>query len=167
MSKIPFMPFYISDYLSDAAHLTTEEHGAYLLLIMTYWQRGKPLPSNSTHLAAIARLSNERWAIVEITIKEFFIVVDGVWRHKRVDDELSKYRDKVEKAKAAGKASGKKRSASKTKKKSSLPDSKQTFNGRSTDVQRTRNHTDTDADSDSNTDSNLVPFSPSDVSRRR
>lgn len=159
MSKIPYMPFYISDYLSDAAHLTTEEHGAYLLLLFTYWQRAKPLPANPTHLAAIARLSNERWTSVEQTLKEFFIVADGCWRHKRVDDELSKYRDKVAKAKSAGKASGKKRSASKTKKKQD----QQTLNGRSTDAQRTPNHTEADSDADSKI--NLVPFPSSDAAR--
>ena len=68
MSTSPYMPLYVADYLADAAHLTTEEHGAYLLLIMTYWQRGKPLPADPARLANIARMSNERWTDVQRTL---------------------------------------------------------------------------------------------------
>jgi uncharacterized protein YdaU (DUF1376 family) len=139
MAAIPYMPLYIADYLSDAAHLSTTEHGAYMLLIMTYWQRGKPLPADSRRLANIARMTPEAWAAVEPTISEFFQVTSETWAHKRVESELEKFRQKSEKAIAAGKASAAQRRS----------------NGRSTDVERTFNHTDTD----SNTDTDKEPVS--------
>lgn len=142
MTAIPYMPLYVADYLADAAHLTTEEHGAYLLLIMTYWQRGKPLPADPSRLANIARMTNERWTDVQRTLSEFFVIDNGVWSHNRIEAELSKFRGKSDKAKAAGKASGESR-------KSKTPtDVEQKPNVRSTDVQRTLNHTDTDTDTD-------------------
>lgn len=103
------MPLYVGDYLSDTSHLTAEEHGAYLLLIMAYWQSGRSLPNDAKRLALIARVSNERWTDVERTLQQFFNVTPTEWQHERIEAELERYRDKVEKAKKAGKASARKR----------------------------------------------------------
>ena len=44
MAALPYMQFYVADYLADTTHLTAEEHGAYMLLLFSYWQlRRAPL----------------------------------------------------------------------------------------------------------------------------
>ena len=119
----PYMPLFVGDYLADTAHLSTLEHGAYMLLIMSYWQTGKPLPATSDRRANVARMSNERWAEVEPTLVEFFAVQeDGRWVHRRIEAELARLRERSAKASASGKASGQRRA-----------------NDRSTNVQRTLN----------------------------
>lgn len=147
MSAIPYMPLYIADYMADAAHLSTLEHGAYMLLIMTYWQRGKPLPNSNERLANVARMSNEQWLSVRTTIAEFFHDDGETWTHKRIESELARFLDKSEKARAAGKASAQQR-----------------LSKRSTSVQQTFNHTDTDTDKYINTEepakTNVLPISP-------
>ena len=69
------MPLYIADYLSDTRRLSAAQHGAYLLLIMEYWQTGGKLPSNATALARLASMTESEWADAEPIIASFFIVL--------------------------------------------------------------------------------------------
>lgn len=131
MSALPYMPLYVADYLADTAHLSALENGAYLMLIMNYWQRGKALPSDPAQLARICRLTGKQWGKVKTPLGNFFEQRDGLWIHHRIETELAKVRDKSTKASNAGKASA-----------------QQKLNARSTDVQQTFNHTDTDTDTE-------------------
>lgn len=149
MAVIPYMPLYIADYLADAAHLTTLEHGAYLLMIMTYWQTGKPLPDDDKKLAAITKLNFTNYKKIKAHLKEFFLSENGHLIHKRIEQELSEFREKSDMARLAGIMSGKSR-RKKTNGRST--DVQRTFNERSTDVEPRGvvriplNHTDTDTD---------------------
>ena len=93
----PWMPLYIADYLADTLHLSAAESGAYLFLIMHYWEHGR-LPDNEVALARIARLTPREWAKYGSTLAAFF--GDG-WTHKRVDDELAKSEDISNKRRSA------------------------------------------------------------------
>ena len=115
MSTLPYIRLYVADYLKDTPHLDTETHGAYLLLIFSYWQTGKPIPAN--RVQAISKVSNERWTDVEQTLNEFFTIDEqGNWIHDRVEEELGEVREKSERASAAGKASAVSRRKNKGKK---------------------------------------------------
>lgn len=88
MSATPWMPLYVADYLADTGHLSTDEHGAYLLLIMHYWRIGG-LPDDDARLASITRLG-KRWLKVSKTVRDFFHAENGMLKHKRIDLELAK-----------------------------------------------------------------------------
>ncbi|WP_350326558.1 DUF1376 domain-containing protein [Pectobacterium aroidearum] len=103
MAALPYMQLYIADYLADTMHLSTEEHGAYLLLMFNYWQTGKPIPKN--RLAKIARMGNDRWISVESSLKEFFNDNGVEWVHERIDRDLDAVRMSLEQKSAAGRAS--------------------------------------------------------------
>jgi uncharacterized protein YdaU (DUF1376 family) len=105
------MQLYVADYLADTAHLTTEEHGAYLLLIFNYWQTGKSLRKD--RLAFVARLSNERWNSVEGSLKDFFHDDGKNWVHFRVESDLAAVNSKSKTNSVAGKASAKARAEKK------------------------------------------------------
>ena len=89
-TKDIWMPVYIGDYLSDTQLLTTEQHGAYLLLIMAYWKNRKPLPDDDKVLRAIARLEQKQWKSCRAVLEPFFTVCDGFWQHKRIESELER-----------------------------------------------------------------------------
>lgn len=103
---VPYMPLYIADYQADTGHLTAIEHGAYLLLIMCYWQRAAPLPADDKKLARICKVSGSQWARIKPTILEFFVTQDceagKQLCHSKIDHELSKLRDKSLKKQKGG-----------------------------------------------------------------
>jgi len=140
MAALPYMQLYVADYLADTQHLTTEEHGAYLLLLFSYWQTGKPL--RHERLAPVVRMSNERWVDVKETLREFFFEDGNQWIHFRVEADLESVNSKSLKASGAGKASARARAA---RKKGLAQDN-------STNVERmnerTFNHTDTNTETD-------------------
>lgn len=104
----PWMPLYVADYLKDTGHLTTAEHGAYLLLIMHYWANGS-LPPDDRKLARIARMTDREWKTSRDTLAEFF---DASWRHERIEKELAEAAEKSESARtSAAKRWEKKRNA--------------------------------------------------------
>jgi uncharacterized protein YdaU (DUF1376 family) len=82
----PWMPLYVGDYLGDTGHLTTAQHGAYLLLMMHYWRKGE-LPDDDRQLSKITKLALKTWCEYRPTLLDFFH--DG-WKHKRIDAELEK-----------------------------------------------------------------------------
>jgi uncharacterized protein YdaU (DUF1376 family) len=81
-----WMPVFIGDYLADTMHLSTEQHGAYLLLLFHLWRRGT-LPDDDGALAQITGLSRNAWSQTRPVLAEFFQIHDGLWRHGRVERE--------------------------------------------------------------------------------
>jgi len=102
-----WMPLYVADYLADTGHLSTLEHGAYMLLIMHYWQTGA-LPDDDRKLARIARMQVNEWSDIRDTMAEMF---SAGWTHKRIDAELAHAEDVISKRSAAAKAMHAKRIA--------------------------------------------------------
>jgi uncharacterized protein YdaU (DUF1376 family) len=100
MAALPYMQLYIADYLADTMHLSTEEHGAYLLLMFNYWQTGRAIPKS--RLAKIARISNERWISVESSLKEFFNDNGTDWVHERIERDLEMVRSSQRQKSDAG-----------------------------------------------------------------
>lgn len=103
MSKRPFMPLYIADYRVDTTHLSTEQHGAYLLLIMAMWTAGGKLPADDNTLARIAGLSIKRWHHVGGPIMALFQRLGDQISHKRVSRELQSVMKVAQVRSAAGK----------------------------------------------------------------
>jgi uncharacterized protein YdaU (DUF1376 family) len=115
VSAAPFMQLYVADYLGDTRHLSTEQHGAYLLLLMAMWRAGGSLPDDETKLARIVGLSPAKWRRVSADVLAFFTVADGVLTQKRLTAEIEKTKEKSIKRADAGSKGGQAK-ALKTKK---------------------------------------------------
>lgn len=105
--SVPFMQLYVADYLGDTRHLTTEQHGAYLLLLMTMWRSGGRLPSDPKKLARIACCTGSRWSRISDEVMAFFDVDGDEITNPRLALELEKASEKSIKRAAAGSLGGK------------------------------------------------------------
>jgi uncharacterized protein YdaU (DUF1376 family) len=100
--KRPWMPLYVGDYLGDTGHLTTAQHGAYLLLMMHYWRKGE-LPDDDRQLSKITKLPLKTWCDYRAVLQDFF---HSGWKHKRIDAELERMTRVSEKRAIAGQKGG-------------------------------------------------------------
>lgn len=106
----PFMQLYVADYLGDTRHLTTEQHGAYLLLLMTMWRADGRLPNDDKKLARIASCTPSRWAKIRDEVMEFFVVEGDEITNQRLTFELKKASEKSIKRAEAGTKGGRTKS---------------------------------------------------------
>lgn len=93
-----WMPLWIGAYLADTTHLSRDEHGGYLLLLMAYWRARGPLPDDDKRLAAITKATPMEWRKLRPVLAEFFTVTNGTWRQKRIEIEMATADARSEKA---------------------------------------------------------------------
>lgn len=86
----PFMQLYVADYLGDTRHLSCEQHGAYLLLLMAMWRAGGSLPADDTKLARIVSLTVTRWNRIKGDVMAFLTIEDGQITQKRLRAAIKK-----------------------------------------------------------------------------
>lgn len=115
-----WMPFYVGAYLKNTMALTTEQHGAYLLLILAYWHRQGPLVDDDEGLAAICRLPIARWRAMRPKLETYFLTQKGVWKQARIEAEICKARKVIQVAETNGKKGGRPRKEKTQKKPSGL-----------------------------------------------
>jgi uncharacterized protein YdaU (DUF1376 family) len=103
----PFLQFYVADYLADTQHLTTEQHGAYLLILFAMWRaNGAELEADDSKLARIARLTVTRWNRIKGDVMALLTIESGRVTQKRLRAELQKAEEKSQKRAAAGRNGG-------------------------------------------------------------
>jgi len=95
------MPFWTDAYLADTQHLTTEEHGAYLLLLFQAWRSHDcSLADDDDMLSRQAGVSLSKWKVMKPIIMAFWKLDKRRkrWVQKRLQIEREKAT--VKKAKA-------------------------------------------------------------------
>lgn len=106
MSERPFMQLYVSDFIGDTLHLSTEQIGAYMLMLMAMWNAGGKLPSDDAKLSRVTRMSVKKWKAISADLMPFFAHSDGSITHNRLTKELRKSESKSQSRAAAGAEGG-------------------------------------------------------------
>ncbi|MCJ2105854.1 DUF1376 domain-containing protein [Methylobacterium sp. E-041] len=111
MSSFPSLPLFTDAYIADTAHLTMEEHGAYLRLLMFAWRsKGCRLANDDVFLARTLGISTPKWLKIKPTVMAFWTLSGGFWSQRRLSKEHAFVTEKVKKRRAAGKLGGRPKS---------------------------------------------------------
>lgn len=106
MSDAPAMPVFPDAYLADTTHLTTEEHGAYLLLLMAMWRRGGAVPNDDRDLARIVGLELRVWRKTKRRLLPLLSIEGDLLTQKRLRKEWEYVQEKRNKNAANGRRGG-------------------------------------------------------------
>ena len=111
MAKYPALPLFTDAYMADTRHLTTLQHGAYLLLLMTAWRMPDcALPNDDVFLARICGMDKRTWQKNRDVIMAFWRQDEKQrWYQGRLRDEQQFVAQLRNKNSEAGKASALKR----------------------------------------------------------
>lgn len=92
-------PLWVDAFQRDTQHLSADEVGAYMLILMAMWTREScDLPNDDARLSRIARMSLRLWRDrVGPTIRAFLLVDDGVVLSKRLREEAAYVEGEVQK----------------------------------------------------------------------
>lgn len=103
-----YFELYPGDYLRDTGELSLSQHGAYLLLMASYYSTENGLPSDRVGLFRIARaMSKDEQAATIFVAERFFTKAeDGRLRSERIDEDIQKAKARIESARVNGSKGG-------------------------------------------------------------
>lgn len=112
MSAFPSLPLFTDAFIADTGHLSAQETGAYLLLLMMAWRSpGCRLPDDDAKLARWARVDRRLWHKIKPIVMEFWSLDDdGFWTQKRLTKEHEQTRNRAERARENGARGGRPKS---------------------------------------------------------
>ncbi len=80
MADFPALPLWTDAYIADTTHLTNEEHGVYLRLLMFAWRSpGCSLPDDDHRIAIMVGVTPKKWQSLRPVIEPMWLVREGKW----------------------------------------------------------------------------------------
>jgi len=111
MSALPSLPLFTDAFIADTGHLSLEQRGAYVMLLMLAWRSpGCRIPNDDAKIARMLSISPAKWARLRPEVMAFWHLADDHWTQKRLTREHQFVSEKVEKKRAAGKQGGRPKS---------------------------------------------------------
>jgi uncharacterized protein YdaU (DUF1376 family) len=96
-----YYQFHIGDYASHTAHLDEIEDLAYRRMLDYCYLNEIGLPESVEEIARLIRMRTHSERIANVLLEFFTLHDDGIYRQCRVEQEITEFRGKSEKAKQA------------------------------------------------------------------
>ncbi|MEV5031617.1 DUF1376 domain-containing protein [Sphingobium sp. LMC3-1-1.1] len=83
------LPLFGDAYMADTRHLTLEEHGAYLMLLLIAWRSPDcSLPDDDARLARMLGITPKKWAKLKPSVMAFWKLTATGWQQERLTKEF-------------------------------------------------------------------------------
>lgn len=106
--SLDVLPLSTADYIADTQHLTTVQHGAYMLILMAMWRAGGWINDDDRQLATICRFDHAcRWQKIAAPVRALLTARDGKLTQKRLLAEHEAQTQKLFRLKQNGCLGGK------------------------------------------------------------
>jgi uncharacterized protein YdaU (DUF1376 family) len=86
MAELPVLPIKTDALLADTTHMSAEEFGAYVRILIVMWRQKARLPDDPIELARIAGVSIYRWKKIAERVMRPMTIAGGVVSQKRLTD---------------------------------------------------------------------------------
>src|SRR5260221_4485381 len=84
------MPLWVADFYSKTYHLSREERGAYLDILMKTWVRNcQPFRDDAKEMALVLGITVKRWLQLRPNLAPFFDLSSGTWRQEKLEKEFA------------------------------------------------------------------------------
>lgn len=89
--RLPFIKLYTGEYRKLTATLKPAERGAFMELVLYFWDTGKFPPDDDEQLARITLCTKSEWQKIRPALTDFcFEVCDGYWRQPYFEQAYKK-----------------------------------------------------------------------------
>ena len=84
MAELPILPLKTDALIADTSHMSAEEFGVYVRLLIAMWRHGARLPDTPLELARIGGISLRRWNQISERVLRPMTVGNGILQQKRL-----------------------------------------------------------------------------------
>jgi len=84
MAELPVLPIKTDALIADTTHMSAEEMGVYVRLLIAMWRHGAQLPDTPTELARIGGVTLPRWNQISERVMRPMTASGGIVTQKRL-----------------------------------------------------------------------------------
>lgn len=111
MAELPILPLKTDALLADTTHMSAEEFGAYVRILIVMWRQKARLSDDPIELARIAGVSIHRWKKIAERVMRPMTIAGGLISQKRLTDTYLKVEELRAKRANAGEKGRKRQGA--------------------------------------------------------
>jgi len=109
MVELRYLPIAVDILIADTAHMSAEQFGAYVRLLLTAWLHGAKLRNDPDELARIVGVTRSRWKRLAPVVLKPMTVTPEVITQQRLTKTWFQVRENRNKRAAAGRLGARKR----------------------------------------------------------